>query len=624
MTWLRNFLSRLETRSANLLVAFILSVVSAVVLVVVTVAALASGEFENVSSAIWWGFKGLLDTGNLDDAHNLYLTGVSLFAVLVGYVCINAGITATVVSIVTQRVESAKRGYGPVPFSDHIVILNHSGMIDEVVAELSSGNHDPRIAILVPDSKDECEARVLRVLSRGTPATSTVVFRTGQPQYREDLTRVNVQKARAVLMLKPATAAELTGLKQDMAGLKTLMVLDKLLPESVPVVVELGARHSLEHIKSLITHPNIRFLNGNRLIGWVLCDASLQPQSVRIYDELFSRWGNELYCKKIDWPAGRYSRQDFVRRFSLTYQGQIPIGLVQGEQVQINPDTWEIDESHRFIMLSVDEELPSPYAGEDKRRAFTGAPGASRRCRASVLIVGANAKLEYILEGYQSYIVDNARDARDVALNVEIISEEPHGFGHFSAPGLSVRSHVMDYIRRPDLFEDIIASGDFDSVVLLSDENVSHEEQDVNVLAAVVMINRLITTSTRIPKRPVIVAEVLDQHNEQILNEYRVPNVVVSNRLTSHLLARYLDDATVAPVYEQLLDYKGQEICVRPATQYFTVPGQMRFGEVLTCLAGCGDIALGFLDSSGVHLNPGFEVEVTTGDDLKFIVLSER
>jgi hypothetical protein len=124
-------------------------------------------------------------------------------------------------------------------------------------------------------------------------------------------------------------------------------------------------------------------------------------------------------------------------------------------------------------------------------------------------------------------------------------------------------------------------------------------------------------------KRPVIIAEVLDQHNEQILNEYKVPNVVVSNKLTSHLLARYLEDATLAPIYEELLDYKGQEICIKPATQYFDVPAQMTFGELLTCLAISGDIALGYLDASGAHLNPGCEVQVTTDESLQLVVISE-
>jgi len=129
-----------------------------------------------------------------------------------------------------------------------------------------------------------------------------------------------------------------------------------------------------------------------------------------------------------------------------------------------------------------------------------------------------------------------------------------------------------------------------------------------------------------------IVTEMLDVRNRELAEITQADDFIVSEKLTSLLMAQVTENKDLAAVFADVFDADGSEIYLKPATDYVTPGKAMSYWHVLDSARRRGHVAIGYRiaanssDASqgyGVTVNPPKDTNVTFAPDDRVIVIAE-
>jgi ion channel POLLUX/CASTOR len=126
------------------------------------------------------------------------------------------------------------------------------------------------------------------------------------------------------------------------------------------------------------------------------------------------------------------------------------------------------------------------------------------------------------------------------------------------------------------------------------------------------------------PQRPRVVAEMLDRSNVDIAQTTGADDFIVSDELSSLMIAQISERLELQHVFAELFDAAGSFVSLQPAALY-TPDRPTTFGAIAACAIERGASALGFrIGSDAVVLNPPKSTQVQLGADDQVLVLAER
>jgi hypothetical protein len=118
-----------------------------------------------------------------------------------------------------------------------------------------------------------------------------------------------------------------------------------------------------------------------------------------------------------------------------------------------------------------------------------------------------------------------------------------------------------------------------------------------------------------------VVAEVLDSRNVAIAQATGVDDFVVSDELSSLMIAQLAEHPALRLVFNELFDAKGASIAVQPAPWY-TDGERAPFAAVVASARTRGEIAIGYrLDDGTTVVNPPKSKPVALGRRDDVVVL---
>ena len=129
-----------------------------------------------------------------------------------------------------------------------------------------------------------------------------------------------------------------------------------------------------------------------------------------------------------------------------------------------------------------------------------------------------------------------------------------------------------------------------------------------------------------------IVSEMLDSRNRDLAEAARADDFIVSDRLTSLMLAQVSENKELLAVFADLFDASGSELYLKPATDYVMAGTAVNFYTVLEAAQRRGEIAIGYRrvqdanDAAkyyGVVVNPKKSDKITFSAEDKIIVLAD-
>ncbi|MBV9495680.1 MAG: potassium transporter TrkA, partial [Acidobacteria bacterium] len=122
-----------------------------------------------------------------------------------------------------------------------------------------------------------------------------------------------------------------------------------------------------------------------------------------------------------------------------------------------------------------------------------------------------------------------------------------------------------------------------------------------------------------------IVSEMLDVRNRELAQVTQADDFIVSENLTSLLVAQVTENKDLRAVFDDVFDSDGSEIYMRAASDYVTLDRPMSFWHVVEAARRRGEIAIGYLlgISNGVRVNPPKGENVTFGAGDRIVVVAE-
>jgi hypothetical protein len=163
-----------------------------------------------------------------------------------------------------------------------------------------------------------------------------------------------------------------------------------------------------------------------------------------------------------------------------------------------------------------------------------------------------------------------------------------------------------------------------DQVVVLGyRDSLSVDDADARTLLTLLALRTTWPASD--PDHVRIVAELLDQRNLVLAVPVGVDDLIVSDALTSLLMAQLSEHAELHAVFAELFDASGESVELLPAAT-LVPPTAVTFGQVVGAAAQLGATAFGYRrgDTGEIVMNPPKSSAITFGDADQIIVIVDR
>ncbi len=536
------------------------------------------------------------------------LAGIFVLSILIGI--ISSGIES--------RLDELRKGRTLVVEQGHTLILGWSPKLHQILSELEVANanqRNPCVVILADRDKVEMEDEVRA--RAGDGQRTRVICRSGSTSNAADLSLVRPEVAKSILVLLD----ESTG---DPGVVKTVLALLSIDPalERLRVTAEFESQTSAAAIDRA-THGRMGIVVSNDIIARVTAQVCRQSGLSLVFQELLDFDGDEIYLQEEPGLLGAAFGDALT-----AYEHSAVIGVRDaGGAVTLSPSFDRIfGEGDQVVAISADDDTVR-LAGPVARVTTAGVASepAIAPVQEQTLLIGWNSLGPTILGELDRYV----------------------------SPGSSVRllidpTQLADPIELPELGNmavDVVEMDTVDGVQLAAQVNRERYDQviilcyrsgdvaadDARALLTLLQVRQ--ATQQGGPNANVrLVTELLDVRDVELARVANPDDFVVSERLTSLVLAQLSENNELRGVFADLFDAEGVELVLVPAERYGLIGSESGFGDVVAAARERGHVAVGVRISStavddglggwGVFVNPPKSRRFAFGDGDQILVLA--
>lgn len=578
-------------------------------------------EVEDMSfaEAFWQSFMRTLDPGTVAGDEDWTFRGLSII-VTIGGILILSTLIGTLTTGLEAKLVELRKGRSKIIEQDHTLVLGWSPKIFTIVSELIIANENqksPRIVIMADEDKVWMEDQLRANIS--DRKNTKIICRTGSSLDMGDLDVVDPHRARSIIILSPHNEFP------DISVIKTVLAITNSPnrhEKPYHIVAEIKDPSNLE-AAHLVGRDEATFVYSADLIAQVTAQACRQSGLSVVYTELLDFAGDEIYFKDEPDLVGKTFKDAIF-----AYENSSIMGFIDSSgSVRINPamDTVitpgsqviAVTEDDDTIVLSgkMDFDVDAPAMANINPTE----PAAERS-----LILGWNEKGasivkeldQYVPAGSELLIVDRAAHLNAV---VSELAEE--------LENQQVRVIHGDTTDRKVL--DSVDISRYSNLILLGDTQLDIQQADAKTLITLLHI-RNISEETGVALN--VVSEMFDQKNRQLAEVTKADDFIVSDNLTSLMMAQLSENVQLKSVFDVLFGAEGSEIYLKPLTDYVAVGAEINFYTLLEAAALQGQTAIGYRRAKdayavdkmyGVNLNPVKSEKFIVQPRDKIIVLSE-
>jgi voltage-gated potassium channel Kch len=570
---------------------------------------------------MWHNLMRTLDAGTMggDTGSPFYL--LMMLTVTLGGVFIVGTLIGLIANGVGNQIEELRKGRGLVAETGHIVILGWNDQIFSIINELILGNENRknnRIVIMADRDKVEMEDEIRDRIE--DLKTTRVVCRRGSPIDLGDLHIVNFNGARAIIVLAPATDGA------DFEVIKSILAITnhpQRRQEKFHIIAQIRDAKNMEPAR-LVGRDEAQLIETGDVIARVVAQTCRQTGLSTVYTELLDYGGDEIYFKEEPKLAG----QSFADAL-FAFESSTVVGMRTREGiVKLNPpmDT-KFNAGDQAIVIakdldsiSVTGRKPSPDAGLIVRRD-SASTDAER-----TLILGWNERAPVIIRELDGYVAPGSvltvlADAPGAEQAVAELSRQ--------MKKQSLQFHAGDTTDRATL-ESLNPESYQHIIVLCYSELLDVQKADAKTLVTLLHLRDMEAIAGE--NRFSIVTEMLDVRNRELAEITQADDFIVSEKLTSLLIAQVTENKDLRAVFDDIFDSDGSEIYLKPAGDYVTLGKPLNYWTVVDAARQRGHVAIGYRlaaksgDASsgyGVAVNPAKDTTVSFGADDRVIVIAE-
>lgn len=457
-------------------------------------------------TAITW----FLDPGFYNQDGNNALKIISMITVLTAMISVNGGIIAFLSALLMDFLETIRSGAGNLRVNNHVLILNWSSEVGEILVSYYYDVRPTTVVILSEKPRSEVERAIKEsFFSNGIrrPGRKLRYFvLQGDPLSSADLDWARAYKASSIIVLNANKFNNPSD--NDIDVLKILMLLTPTKEQTV--VAEVCDSKTDELIKSGFTlngesESNIVFINQTAIMGFIIAQTMVSPYLSDIYAELLGFGGADFYTK-------RYTES--ISSYLDIYSHSLPVFTKK-----INGN------SHLLIMADNKKDLDKLREKEYVLPSLIKLNFVNRQTpitHRDVLIVGDNEKSAFIIDSLKKYTLDSGNQ-----IHVE---------------------------QKDDISEKLIkeiASGQYSKVILLSSTNHNLDgDPDSKAITSLLKISKVAKDS-----QTSLIIELVNPRNAQITTRYGIKYSILTNRYISRIISQTSKNPVFYPFIEDLFTY---------------------------------------------------------------------
>ncbi|MBQ8975231.1 MAG: hypothetical protein IJ072_05870, partial [Oscillospiraceae bacterium] len=570
---------------AILVLNLILFAVSALV-----ISALAPKSLEHSGfwASVFYTISMILDAGCIQfvimeiGEASVALIIVCLLTVLVGMITFTGAVVGYVTNYISGFIENSKSGVRALKVSGHTVILNWNSRASEIINDLLYTGERELVVILVSDNAAAVEREINERISASLKADHqllleqsadmpllralayrrkhrtrnrvTVIVREGETYSTKQLNDLSLSQANTVILLSKDYKSSICKFgseelrqereKGNANTVKTLVqVAEMTAGESSAddqiIIVEVEDHWTGALVNRIIAHKErlgkcrIIPVSVNKILGQILSQFSIMPELNTVYSELFSNRGAEFFFSSAQ---GSEDADSAVERYMLTHDHAIALTTMDATTGR-----------YAYYMANSVSDCRKTAPAQPEGCAVEINEGYFLK-RRNIVIVGHNSKSADIMNGFSAFRGEHNLPGGEV-LNITVIDDKKNleRLDNYSAyPYVTkvVPASVYDAATIRGAIEEAVDSHEGDtSILILSDDSAAQEDTDSAALTYLIYVQDIIfqrmNADPHFDRESIdVVVEILNPKNYDVVHNYSVDNVVISNRYISKMVTQ--------------------------------------------------------------------------------------
>ncbi len=555
----------------------------------------------------WLAMTRVLDPGTFSGESG-WPTRVVMLIVTLSGVFIAGSLIGLIANSVDQKVEDLRKGRSSVVETDHTLILGWSPRVPAIVSELVLANESRKnAAVVILADVDKTEIEELLRDAIGDFKTTRLVCRRGEPWAPQDLELANLEAARSVIIVGNGT---------DTATVKTLLAIRAARggrPSAAAVIAEVSDHNVATSLEALIGEGLVT-VSSDSTVAELTAQACRQRGLSSVFRELLDFDGDELYFAPFAGLTG-----STYATAQMSFEKCSVLGMMHADgTVELNPaaDT-VLGDGDQLIAVAEDDSLfvvsAAPIVGTVLQSEPQQIDDQPRR----IVIAGWSTLGPRVIAELDEFL--DARTTIELLLDPAMVDVDAV---RAQISSRNVTLEVNELSGGPEYVAAHAARRSFHEVIVLGYRDVlSDGDADARTLLTLLAFNQVRQNEDVGPVR--IVAEMLDQRNAALAEATGVDDFVVSDELTSLMLAQLSERAELSHVFRDLFDREGCSIELRPSPQYGAHQART-FADVVASASAQGQSAIGYrrAGSGEVVVNPAKSAALTLSRDDEVLVIA--
>lgn len=590
---------------------------------------LDSTDGTSIVDVIYVTFLRMLDPGVVSqDPSSNGFNYFMLLATLFGVVMLSTFI-AIINTAVMNRIANLRKGKSFVVESDHTVILGWSLQVFPIISELVIANENQKSACIVilaekdkVEMEDEIKAKV------GDTKNTKVVCRTGSPIDIKDLSIVNLNEAKSIIITAPDSS------DPDSNVIKTILAITnnphrKPHPEKYHIVAEIRDPKNIV-IAEIAGRDEVQLVVFDYLISRITAQTCRQPGLSVVFTELLDFSGDEIYFQAEPRLAGK----TFVEAM-FSYETSTIIGVRKKDgQLLIKPSFESIIESDdKLIAVSEDDDTIIMSGITDfniDASSIMEIPKLVEAEPESTLIIGWNRRASLIVNELDNYVAPGSK--------ITILAEDSEVERELSINCAELINQTVTFwlgdTTNRRILDDINILSYHHIIVLSQTETDDVQATDARTLRTLLHIRDIADKDWG---NFSIVSEMLDDRNRELAEVTNTDDFIVSVKLDSLMLSQISENKELKTIFEDIFSAGGPSIYIRPAENYVELNKAVNFYTVMEAARRQNHIAIGVklqantpkydtdqMLSHGVVVNPIKSRNIFFSEGDKIIILAEE
>jgi voltage-gated potassium channel Kch len=568
--------------------------------------------------SLWQSVLHALDPGTVAaDTGHWWFVAIG-FVITIGGILIVTAFIGVLTTGLDAKLTELRKGRSAVLERNHTVLLGWSDQVFTIITELTEANANQRrscIAILADRDKVEMEDEIRAKI--GSTRNTRVVCRTGDPVDPDDITLVNPEGARSVIIL-PSESAD-----RDTHLIKSLLAVSKSRDTHAKGCHVVGCVSDSKNLPAaqLAGRHGAHIIDATDVASRLIVQTCLQSGLSVVYTDLLDFGGDEIYFHEERRLVGATYGQAL---HAFAKSAIIGVQLGDGRIVLNPPSHYTIQHNDRLIAISEDDDTivlaPPAIVARQAIVAQPDPPSVRKR----TLILGWNRRASGVLVQLDQYVSPGSE--------VLVVARHPDVTRNLDRLADEVRNLVLNFKENDSSDRNVLEAigvGTFDHIIVLCGDDVDSQLADSRTLVTLLHLRDM---EERAGGRLAIVSEMADDRNRALAEVTQADDFIVSEKLISLMMTQISENPHLSNTFAQLFDADGSEIYLKPAERYVRLGQTINFQTVVEAARLRGESAIGYrvaaqshrAPSYGIVLNPNKPMPVTLHRGDRVVTLAEN